>query len=298
MKKYIVYMHINNINNKTYIGYTSKTPYIRWGKDGYGYRKQYLYNDIQEYGWDNFEHIILFENKTKEEAEYLETLFTKILLSNDSEFGYNVTIGEYFKNRGESPHAKKIICDGKIFDCIKDCADYYNVSYSLMRMWLKGKNTMPEIFYNKGLNYLENPKVMKVRSNITLSYNPVICDNITFNSMNDCADFYNVHSSTISNWLYKRTQMPENFIKMGLRFVNNEEAINKKVKNKYKKLKSKKVICDNTLFNSIKDCADYYGIKCYTMGAWLRGICNMRKEFTDLGLRYATEEDLGIYKNA
>ena len=66
---YIVYQHKNKINNKVYIGITSRTPQERWGNQGCNYKSSpYFYNSIQKYGWDNFEHNILYTDLTKEEA--------------------------------------------------------------------------------------------------------------------------------------------------------------------------------------------------------------------------------------
>ena len=48
---YIVYQHKNKINNKIYIGITSRTPQERWGKQGCNYKTSpYFYNAIQKYG--------------------------------------------------------------------------------------------------------------------------------------------------------------------------------------------------------------------------------------------------------
>ena len=69
-KGYVVYKHTNKFNGKVYIGITSRSVKRRWGNNG----KQYLYdnsrfaNAIQKYGWDNFEHEILFEGLSKKEA--------------------------------------------------------------------------------------------------------------------------------------------------------------------------------------------------------------------------------------
>ena len=78
MKKYCVYMHINKINNKRYVGITFREPEQRWQK-GYGYHRQpKFYNAILKYGWDNFEHIILEQDiPTEEEALKLETFYIK-----------------------------------------------------------------------------------------------------------------------------------------------------------------------------------------------------------------------------
>ena len=65
---YTVYQHKNKINGKNYFGITSKNPEERW-KKGEGYKSSpHFYLAIKKYGWDNFEHNILFEGLTKEEA--------------------------------------------------------------------------------------------------------------------------------------------------------------------------------------------------------------------------------------
>lgn len=91
---YIVYQHRNKINNKVYIGITSRTPQERWGNQGCNYKSSpYFYNSIQKYGWDNFEHNILYTNLTKEEACEKEQELIKQFNSMNREFGYNSTSG-------------------------------------------------------------------------------------------------------------------------------------------------------------------------------------------------------------
>ena len=63
---YKVYYHRNKINNKYYIGITSKKKVeYRWGKDGNSYKGQLFGKAIDKYGWDNFEHGIFYENISK-----------------------------------------------------------------------------------------------------------------------------------------------------------------------------------------------------------------------------------------
>lgn len=72
-KKYIIYLHRNKINGKCYVGQTCQPTSCRWGHDGWHYHEQSLfYRAIQKYGWDNFEHLILEENLSAEEANERE----------------------------------------------------------------------------------------------------------------------------------------------------------------------------------------------------------------------------------
>lgn len=94
-KKYFVYMHINKINDKKYIGITCQNPpESRWGSNGGHYKTcTRFYQAIQKYGWDNFEHKILATNLSKEEACQKEiNLITKFQTQNDK-FGYNIFAG-------------------------------------------------------------------------------------------------------------------------------------------------------------------------------------------------------------
>lgn len=94
-KIYCVYKHTNKINGKIYIGKTcANPPEKRWRHDGSGYIKSPLFwNAIQKYGWDNFEHEILINDLTEEQANELEKQFISDLKSNDKNFGYNLTDG-------------------------------------------------------------------------------------------------------------------------------------------------------------------------------------------------------------
>lgn len=81
-----------------YVGITSQRPEDRWGTNGNRYYSSpHFHNAIKKYGWDNFEHNILFENLTKEQAMEKEiSLIAKYDLCNLNK-GYNETSG------GETP---------------------------------------------------------------------------------------------------------------------------------------------------------------------------------------------------
>lgn len=97
-KKYCVYMHRNKINNKVYIGQTGTAVKDRW-QNGKGYKGCTLFERaIEKYGWDNFEHIILEDNLTREEVGISERKFIALYDSTNPEKGYNISTG------GESGH--------------------------------------------------------------------------------------------------------------------------------------------------------------------------------------------------
>lgn len=92
--KWTVYIHVNKLNSKKYIGITSKRPNNRWGKNGNRYKSSpHFYSAIQKYGWDNFEHIILFTDLDENTAKQKEKELIKLYQTNDRRLGYNCTAG-------------------------------------------------------------------------------------------------------------------------------------------------------------------------------------------------------------
>ena len=89
---FTVYVHISP-TNKLYFGITSRKVTVRW-KDGNGYGGcPHFYNAIQKYGWDNFKHIILLENLTKEVACECEKYLINKYNTTNPEYGYNISFG-------------------------------------------------------------------------------------------------------------------------------------------------------------------------------------------------------------
>lgn len=105
---YCVYCHRNKINGKRYIGQTSSTsPEKRWGKNGIGYMgNSHFWSSIQKYGWDNFDHIIIQDNLTKEEADFLEDLNIRTFNTIDRNYGYNFRYGGSHGKHNEESRKK------------------------------------------------------------------------------------------------------------------------------------------------------------------------------------------------
>lgn len=119
MKEYYIYVHRCKLNGKVYVGQTCQNPSRRWRK-GEGYKGcSYFYNAIQKYGWDNFEHKIIEEGLTEEEANIREKFWIKIFDSTNQNKGYNLKSGgnncSYSENSKKkmSISAKKRFCNSK-----------------------------------------------------------------------------------------------------------------------------------------------------------------------------------------
>lgn len=100
VNNYTVYVHINKINGKMYVGLTCKKPEHRFNQ-GKGYDGcTYFAKAINKYGWDNFEHEIIAGGLNKKEACNFEKLLIKKLKTRNANFGYNIRSGGQ-TNEGE-----------------------------------------------------------------------------------------------------------------------------------------------------------------------------------------------------
>lgn len=157
---FYIYMHENKENHKKYIGQTCQKLKDRW-HNGLGYVNcKRFYSAIQCYGWDNFNHIVLEEVETQEEANEREQYYIKFYNTMDIDFGYNLVEGgsslkaywskeenrklqserkkEYFKNNPDKKiendkHLQKIAVDSaeirsqKMKENYKD-SHFYNIN--------------------------------------------------------------------------------------------------------------------------------------------------------------------------
>lgn len=378
-RNYTVYKHTSP-SGKVYIGITGqKRVEDRW-RNGKGYIKQKFYRAIKKYGWDNIQHEVLFEGLTKKEAENMEIKLIAEYRSAEREFGYNdsnggncaTTLSEEARKKiskthkgkklseatkkkisrtkvglyvgGKSPSAKKVYCENMVFDCAKSCAEYYGVNPTTMRGWLNNDYSMPKEWYDKGLRYEDkqmsdyqvyNPeevgrKISESRKGRFTGKNnnfygkshteetkekmkqnnknskKVFCENIIFFSVTECAEYYGVNRGTMRDWLTKKTKTPKQFQTLDLRYATEKDIImypmyNKEIHGEKSNIniciqKTKLAVhCNGMFFETIKECAEYYSVSYSTMHRWLSGARNTPQKFKDLGLRYATEEDIQKY---
>lgn len=101
-KKYCVYMHVSP-SEKKYIGITRQNVQKRW-QNGYGYlnkntdgtfKQPYMARAVLKYtNWnDDWQHLVLIDNLTKDEAKEAEMMLIKKYNTRDPNYGYNITSG-------------------------------------------------------------------------------------------------------------------------------------------------------------------------------------------------------------
>ena len=92
IREYCIYEHINKINGKKYIGQTRQLPEVRWNNGkGYDFNNDFT-KDINTFGWDQFQHLVLYTGLTKEQADKIENQLIEQYNTLNPEFGYNKTI--------------------------------------------------------------------------------------------------------------------------------------------------------------------------------------------------------------
>lgn len=146
---YTVYCHENKTNHKLYFGITKTSVRRRWS-GGKGYKVQHVFGRaVEKYGWDGFEHIILFTGLTEDEAKQMERDLIREFRTQDPSKGYNITDGgdsvPIMKGK-DSPVARPVIVfnlDGTFnakFSTLSDAADYIGVSKATIYEGLNRKN--------------------------------------------------------------------------------------------------------------------------------------------------------------
>lgn len=201
------------------------------------------------------------------------------------------------KHKGENNYwAKPVICDNQKFGHIGECAEHYRVSRNSMNNWLIGRNNMPQKFIDLNLHCAEDEVYnYNVQESLARGKNPrarkVVCENVVFDCVKDCADYYGVVFTTMFNWLCRYKSMPNKFIEMGLRFEGENVIYTPQ------RFGHKSVICDGVIYRTIAECAKFYNMKENCLSRWLSGNRPMRDDFKKMGLAYYLGGDADAIEN-
>ena len=102
---YSVYIHVNKVNGKKYVGVTTYDPIKRW-LSGYQHNKHFN-AAIKKYGWKNFDHYIV-EVESAEKMYELEKQYISFYQTTNPDKGYNSSRGgESGHNLGKNCYSKE-----------------------------------------------------------------------------------------------------------------------------------------------------------------------------------------------
>ena len=329
-----IYKITNLINGKVYIG-QARNIEKRWKehKNNIKICDQVLYRAMRKHGFENFsfEILMLCEEDLLNlmEKYYIEKYNSYIHAENSN--GYNMTTGgegnkgykhtkkskQKMKGQrkniagGNNHKAKRVVCEDIIFNCAKDCAEYYGVNYGTMKDWLNHNSAMPKEWYDKGLRYLdeemENYKIYEGQSGINNVHSKkVFYNKIIFSCVKEFAEYCRICYSTARGYLQGRCKIPQQLVDLGFRYATNEDIMNYPMYNKMIHGKHTDIIiynqrikanfCGGIFFSTIKKCSEYYDEKQGRVREWLENPDKMPQKYIDLGLRYATQEENDFYK--
>lgn len=217
-----IYKITNLVNGKVYIG-QSLDIYKRWEEHKYNinyskYSGILLYKAFNKYGLNNFKFEIVevceeyeLDNKEKFYIDYFNSY-----IGFDNSNGYNMTLGGEgqtgIKWTEERKRKRSKLMKGR---------SPWNKGLKYHNQKMKGrfvKENNP--FYGKKHTKEAIEKIRKAALN-RKPYNriKVVCDGIIFESITECAKFYNINPTTLSDWLSGKCGASELFIKMGLETI-------------------------------------------------------------------------------
>ena len=120
--------------------------------------------------------------------------------------------------RGLNYNAKKVMCNGIIFDCESDCANYYNLSVGTISSYLNGSKPMSPKFMKLNLRFVGDNKTYKMTEKNKI----IVADKKIFYIANDCAKYLSLDLSSMRKYLNGKYPMPQKWIDRGLRYYNPE----------------------------------------------------------------------------
>lgn len=254
MNNFCVYKHTSP-SGKVYIGITSQKPERRWRSDGSGYRhNKKMMNAIRKYGWSNFEHEILLEGLTEEEALKIEK---ELIQKYDSyKNGYNSSLGGDY---------------GGYTDDVKE-----SISKSVKKLWQDEEYRQHMSNVHKGqrnFGYKHTDETKKKMSEIVKKR---------------CED--EEYRKKLSQSAKKRAKKmgSEYYSKKAKAVWENEESRRKIIESKKgNRYRAKKVICveTNVIYLSVKDAAKAMGCSREAIGSCCRGTskksCGLHWRFAD-----------------
>lgn len=187
----IVYKIYNDIDDKIYIGITTRTLNERWNEHRSRIEERkhcHLYAAMLKYGIEHFFIEKIDEATTKEELYQKEEYYIKLWDTQNKEKGYNMTPG------GDALHSidldeEEIISLYKQKLSTRQIAELFHVSENTIRRRLQKHSIKPNWSSLTKLSKEDDQNIIKLRKE--------------GKTIKEIANIYNVDDSTIRRHLYK-----------------------------------------------------------------------------------------------
>lgn len=201
----------------------------RWSK-GNGYKTQHVFGRaIEKYGWDGFEHIILFTGLSESEAKQMEIDLIREFKTQDGRYGYNTTSGgdsTPTMNGRDNPKSRGIIVfnlDGSFnskFSTLTDAAKYMGItSGTLVESIKRGNGTIKRKYFCMYEDECKNTDYQPPRKplNMEKKYKPISQYDLdwtyiqSFGSVTEAANRTGIKKTDISSVLSGRQHTAHGF---------------------------------------------------------------------------------------
>lgn len=279
-QKWCLYIHTNKTNKKAYIGITSNPLTRRWGKNGEGYKGQIkFWNAICKYGWDGFNHEVILQDLTLEDASLLEQQY--IIMYDSINNGYNIKEGGCFHTEEEikkiresnkkhirTEEHKKHISEGKkckrpvicletneIFNSPHECAEKLNIDLGLIFEACSGRllSTHKLHFQYADIEYKSIDEI-----EIKRNTRPVVCleTGKEYPSVKQCAQDIKSTGSCVSRACRSHGRVGNKH------YVYKDDPNPTKKMTKPKIRQYNKILCEETgkIYNGSTECAKDFNV--------------------------------------
>ena len=223
----IIYLITNIVNNKKYIGQTTRSLNDRINDYRRGYGNEYLNNSIQKHGWDNFKFEVIDTAQSIIELNNKEIRYINEYNTCDKNIGYNIAAGgrnsipttETLEKMSKSHQGikqnenwvnKRIAVagsdDAKKYGKLKTELDKIMLSQNSPKFWLgksrneETKKKISQTKLNNGISDKQKEVICKKVYKIDVLTNQIIA---IYESTSIASISEKVNQSTISRWCSK-----------------------------------------------------------------------------------------------
>lgn len=122
-------------------------------------------------------------------------------------------------------HETPVECDNIIFNSVKECAKYLNISDNQLISYLKGRACVPEQLKNRGLKYINKETFLKNKEKSWYQKISFLYDNKEFENISELRDYLDCPISSIYNHLHNKNN-GNTFIYKGKEIMWKEAGYN------------------------------------------------------------------------